>query len=247
MVSYGNAASPSSRHFATRNESSSGSRTARQARLPPANANGWYGGPIGPTVTFTCDDNIPVGLVCPHALTLGEGADQSVSGTATDGAGNEATIVMSGLDVDLTRPTIAFSGNSGSYTVDQTVAITCTATDALSRVDPAHTTCPGASGPAYAFAVGTHTLSATATDRAGNDARSDHEGGERKQPQPPEDLGDDDRLDVQAEEHVDHELELRRPESFRRGSHRGGLLVGPSPFMGVFPFTQGFSWRSQVL
>jgi len=138
------------------------------AHLPPANANGWYGGPTGPTVTFTCDDNIPVGLVCPHALTLGEGADQSVSGTATDGAGNEATIVMSGLDVDLTRPTIAFSGNNGSYTVDQTVAITCTAMDALSRVDPAHTTCPGASGPAYVFALGMHTLSATATDRAGN-------------------------------------------------------------------------------
>ena len=75
---------------------------------------------------------------------------------------------MSGLDVDLTRPTIAFSGNNGSYTVDQTVAITCTATDALSRVDPAHTTCPGASGPAYVFALGMHTLSATATDRAGN-------------------------------------------------------------------------------
>ena len=48
------------------------------------------------------------------------------------------------------------------------VLITCVATDGLSLIDAAHTTCPGASGPAYTFAVGFNTLNATATDRAGN-------------------------------------------------------------------------------
>ena len=138
------------------------------ANVPPANANGWYGGAVGPTVTFTCTDNIPAGLLCSPAVTLGEGANQSLTRTATDGAGNTASATVTGLNVDLTKPTIAYSGNLGTYTVDQTVAITCTAADSLSLLDPAHTTCPGASGPAYSFALGLNTLSAVATDRAGN-------------------------------------------------------------------------------
>ncbi|OLC20814.1 MAG: hypothetical protein AUH33_02955 [Chloroflexi bacterium 13_1_40CM_68_21] len=138
------------------------------ANVPAPNANGWYGGSVGPTITFTCADNIPVGLDCAPGVTLPEGADQTVSGSATDAAGNTAMVVVSGLDVDLTKPTIAFAGNLGAYSVDQTVAITCTATDALSQIDPSHTTCPAASGPAYTFAVGLNALNARATDKAGN-------------------------------------------------------------------------------
>jgi len=73
--------------------------------------------------------------------------------------------------LDLTPPTIVFSGNVGTYTVDQTISITCEATDALSGI--ATTTCPDvASGPATNFvgttATTTTTLTATATDNAGN-------------------------------------------------------------------------------
>jgi hypothetical protein len=46
------------------------------------------------------------------------------------------------------------------------VQITCTASDALSRV--ASTTCSNVDRPAWQAGLGSHALSATATDRAGN-------------------------------------------------------------------------------
>jgi hypothetical protein len=61
---------------------------------------------------------------------------------------------------------ITFSGNAGTYTVDQTVNITCSASDALSGVESS--TCAAITGPAYSFGPGTTTRSATAVDRAGN-------------------------------------------------------------------------------
>jgi len=74
---------------------------------------------------------------------------------------------------DITAPTITFSGNAGTYTVDQTIFITCEATDDASGV--ANTTCPYvASGPATDFvgssATTITTLTATAIDNAGNSA-----------------------------------------------------------------------------
>src|SRR6185312_10108274 len=65
---------------------------------------------------------------------------------------------------------INFVGNAGAYTVDQQIAISCSATDAESGV--ASSTCTTWSGPAYDFSVGGagNTLSATAIDRAGNPA-----------------------------------------------------------------------------
>ncbi len=61
---------------------------------------------------------------------------------------------------------ITYSGNAGTYTVDQTVTISCSASDALSGV--ASTDCQDTTAPAYSFAVGTNTLSSTASDFAGN-------------------------------------------------------------------------------
>ncbi len=130
------------------------------------NANGWYPAPA--TIHFTCADNSGV-VVCPADVTLSsDGAAQSVTGTATDGSGNTATATVGPINIDQQAPTIAFGG-SLTYTVDQNVAITCTITETLSGLDPAIAqTCQTASGPAYSFATGPHTLSASATDRAGN-------------------------------------------------------------------------------
>lgn len=101
-------------------------------------------------------------------VTLGEGANQSATGTAVDTAGNTASVTVSGLDVDLTRPVVTYNGNAGRYTVDQTVHITCVATDALSGV--AGSTCADISGPGWSFGLGSTTRTATATDAAGNTA-----------------------------------------------------------------------------
>jgi hypothetical protein len=68
--------------------------------------------------------------------------------------------------VDAEPPTVTYTGNAGVYTVDQSVAIRCQASDALTSV--VGTTCQDVVGPAYGFPLGTNTFSATATDAAGN-------------------------------------------------------------------------------
>jgi uncharacterized protein YjiK len=71
---------------------------------------------------------------------------------------------------DRTPPVIAFAGNKGSYGLLATVAITCSATDAGTGI--ASATCPTASGPGWSFGAGSHTLTAQATDKAGNVANA---------------------------------------------------------------------------
>ena len=118
-------------------------------------------------VSFSCADSGFGVASCPAPVTVSsEGANQSVSGTAVDNAGNTASASFSNINIDKTPPAITYSGNAGSYTVDQTVSITCTATDNLSGV--ASSTCANANDPAYTYALGSNTLSATATDKAGN-------------------------------------------------------------------------------
>jgi hypothetical protein len=85
---------------------------------------------------------------------------------ATDNAGNAETPHALSVKIDQTPPTVTYSGNAGAYTVDEQVAITCHADDSLSGV--ASTTCHDATGPAYTFALGANTYSATAADYAGN-------------------------------------------------------------------------------
>jgi hypothetical protein len=79
--------------------------------------------------------------------------------------GQLATASYSAL-IDTVAPTVTYSGDAGSYPILSTVAITCSAADDLSG--GAASTCAGASGPAWSFGAGSHTLSAQATDNAGN-------------------------------------------------------------------------------
>ena len=67
---------------------------------------------------------------------------------------------------DLTPPKITFAGNAGTYGVLGTVAITATATDSGSGVASFGWT--DVNAPAYTFGPGSHTLTATASDKAGN-------------------------------------------------------------------------------
>ncbi len=85
----------------------------------------------------------------------------------SDGPLDEFRVLTASPSMDVTPPTITFGGNAGTYTVDQMVNITCTATDE-GGVNESATSCPSASGPAYGFGLGTHTLTATATDLSGN-------------------------------------------------------------------------------
>lgn len=82
-------------------------------------------------------------------------------------AGNFGTgAVLWRLSVDDTPPSIAWSPHPATFTVDQSVAITCTVTDEGSGL--ASHTCADVVGDAYTFGLGTHTFTATAADNAGN-------------------------------------------------------------------------------
>jgi len=101
------------------------------------------------------------------APVAGDGI-QTVSCTAIDGSGNQSDAATATVRIDRTPPTVGFSGNAGTYTVDQTIAIHCSASDALSGL--ATSFCPDILGPASSFALGSNTYTANATDVAGNQA-----------------------------------------------------------------------------
>jgi len=126
----------------------------------PANGNGWYHDDV--TVPFRCADALSGIDTCPVATTLGEGANQSATGTTTDAAGNTAGVGLAGIDVDTTPPALTANFPTGWHTGDLTVAWTCT--DGLSGVvaQPATDTVTGEGD----------NLSSTASciDRAGNTA-----------------------------------------------------------------------------
>ena len=129
------------------------------------NAAGWYADDV--VVSFTCGDALSGIDTCPAAKTLGEGADQSASGTATDAAGNSASDGVSGIDVDETRPSLAgapttAANANGWYRDDVTIDWTCS--DGLSGIDGA---CPPNSvitGEGAALSA-----SASVSDKAGNE------------------------------------------------------------------------------
>lgn len=82
--------------------------TISAAVSPDAAGTGWWNASTGaPTVTFTCGDTGSGVATCSDPHQFGDGANQADTGTAVDVAGNAATASVSGIDVDLTAPTIS--------------------------------------------------------------------------------------------------------------------------------------------
>jgi hypothetical protein len=138
--------------------------TISGSRSPAANGAGWNNGPV--TVSYSCGDNLSGVASCASDETLGnQGADQSATGTAVDNAGNSDTATVGGIDIDLTAPGVTWNGainNGDSYHYGSVPAApSCTATDDLSGPN-------GCTVSGYSTAVGSHTLTATAHDKAGN-------------------------------------------------------------------------------
>jgi len=133
---------------------------------PAANANGWNNTYV--EVTFYCADSLSGVDSCGPDVTLtDEGADQSVTGTAVDKAGNEAEATVSEIKIDKTDPEVSLDGgpeDGGVYYFGFVPpAPTCTASDDLSGLDGA------CSVSGYSAAIGTHTVTASAKDKAGNE------------------------------------------------------------------------------
>ena len=142
--------------------------TASANTSPAANANGWDNSDV--TVTFSGDDALSGIDTCDAPVVLtSEGAGQSASGTCTDKAGNvSASATASGINIDKTVPTAALVGgpaDGGTYYFGFVPADpTCSASDALSGL------AAPCSVSGYSNAIGSHTVSASATDNAGNSA-----------------------------------------------------------------------------
>jgi hypothetical protein len=131
---------------------------------PDANAFGWNNGPV--TVSYSCGDNLSGVASCASDDTLSsEGAGQSATGTAVDNAGNSDTATVGAINIDLTAPGVTWNSaiNDGDsfYFGSVPAAPSCTATDDLSGPN-------GCTVSGYSTAVGSHTLTATANDTAGN-------------------------------------------------------------------------------
>lgn len=136
---------------------------------PAANANGWNNTPV--TVGFACAD---VGAVrsgvdtdTVAGATLGaDGADQAVTSTGecVDRAGNAAApATVGGIDIDRTAPVVTASVTPSPVVLGGPAAVQGSATDGLSGVDGSV-----ACGSVSSAAIGTRTVTCTATDRAGN-------------------------------------------------------------------------------
>ena len=137
------------------------------SRLPAANTFGWNNSAV--TVTWNCDDDLS-GVVSPtdeDTVSI-EGVDQMANGLCADLAGNTASASYGNIDIDLTDPyDISWLGGpeagASYYYGFVPPAPTCDAEDDLSLLDICTVT-------GYGTGVGSHTMTATAFDRAGNDA-----------------------------------------------------------------------------
>jgi len=152
---------------------------------PPANGSGWNDADVTVTLTATDPGSPSSGI---KEIDLSATGAQPVPATtvpanpvsvffavegitdltfhAVDNAGNVEADKHLDIRIDKTPPVVTWTGNAGTYGVGDTVAITCSATDALSGL--ASSTCADVNGPASSFGLGPHTFTATAMDLAGN-------------------------------------------------------------------------------
>jgi hypothetical protein len=109
--------------------------TITGSRTPAPNAYGWNNGNV--TVRFTATDN-PSGVatVSPDVTISTEGAGQSATGTATDKAGNAASVTISNINIDKSKPTISLTGVADGYTVYLPATVT-PVFSAADNLDPA--------------------------------------------------------------------------------------------------------------
>jgi FtsP/CotA-like multicopper oxidase with cupredoxin domain len=151
--------------------------TITGSRLPLANANGWNNVPV--TVSFIATDSPPpsgqasgiASVTAPVTLSA-NGANQSVTGTAVDNAGNSASATVNNINIDVTPPTLSFgaktpAANAAGWNNQATVSIPWTATDALSGV-----VAPASGSLSFTTQGAGQTQNVTVSDNAGNSTTS---------------------------------------------------------------------------
>jgi hypothetical protein len=136
--------------------------TASASRSPLANTNGWNNTDV--TVNFEGSDSLSGIASCSTDEVLGEGANQSASGTCTDNAGNVSEPAsITGVNVDKTAPVV--SCTAASFTLNEPGAtVSANVTDALSGAVDAVV-----SASVSTAAVGSYSVNLTGEDLAGNE------------------------------------------------------------------------------
>jgi hypothetical protein len=102
---------------------------------PAPNGANWNNTNV--TVSFDCADALSDVASCPADVVLSsDGADQSVTRSATDNAGNSASATVGNIDIDKTAPSVSVSGvsNGANYTTGAVPTPGCNTTDGLSGV-----------------------------------------------------------------------------------------------------------------
>lgn len=139
--------------------------TIAGVRTPLPNSNNWNNTDV--TVEFTCTD-AGSGLApgSPPAATIlsSEGAGQSVSGACQDLAGNSASVSVTDINIDKTKPTAGASrtpaANAAGWN-NTNVTVSFTGSDSLSGI--------ASCTPDVTLGEGAgQSASGTCTDRAGN-------------------------------------------------------------------------------
>jgi hypothetical protein len=127
--------------------------------------NGWYVSDVVVTWTVTdLESDVVATSGCTPSTQTTDGASITTTCSATSDGGTSSVPVT--FKRDVTSPSVVFTGNAGTYTVDQTVVVNCAATDVTSGV--ASSTCVNTNAAASGFTLGPHTITMTATDKAGN-------------------------------------------------------------------------------
>lgn len=132
--------------------------------LTPANANNWNNTDV--VAGFSCADTLSGIAGCSAMVTLTtEGSGQSITGTASDNAGNTNSAVVSPINIDKTPPTIATNGrtpaNANNWNNTDVIAgFTCA--DTLSGI-------AGCTATVTLTTQGSgQSITGTASDNAGN-------------------------------------------------------------------------------
>lgn len=103
-------------------------------RTPLANAAGWNNTDV--VVMFTCTDSLS-GVVSPGSQVVlnTSGAGQSATGTCTDLAGNTASLVVSGINIDKSAPSISgVNASPNPQIVGASAILTAQLSDSLSGI-----------------------------------------------------------------------------------------------------------------
>jgi len=151
-------------------------------------SGGWYSSPVtvklnaldtgtGVSVTEYSTDGGETWKPYKDPLTFNEDGSYSVLYRSIDGAGNKENNKTISFKLDATAPESSISGlEEKAYANSEMLNLSWTVSDALSGVDEGKTVAQldgqpvqhGAAIPLYKLAVGTHTLTLSASDLAGN-------------------------------------------------------------------------------